>query len=260
MGFFSRLRLILTGKANKALDAIEDPADALDLAYNRELANAQKLRESVADVVTAQNRLRIQREQMERSRTRLEDTARRALEQGRESIAVSALTQSELVEGQLGSLQAQEDSLGQQRESLEAAGQRLQVRLAQMRTEKETLKVQYAAAKARVRAGETAVGLGKDDAELREMLERARDKILQTQARAEAIGELMESGTLNTNAAELEARVAQRNVADSVELRLAEMKKTLGIAGPSAAPRLGEGDVINKDGTVAPVRDVEKSS
>src|SRR5690348_15392499 len=103
MGFFSRLRLVLTGKANKALNAIEDPADALDLAYNRELGNAQKLRESVADVGTAQNRLRIQREQMERSRTRLEDTARRALEQGRESVAVSALTQSELVDGQLGS-------------------------------------------------------------------------------------------------------------------------------------------------------------
>lgn len=259
MGFFSRLRLILTGKANKALDAIEDPADALDLAYNRELGNAQKLRESVADVVTAQNRLRIQREQMERSRARLEDTARRALEQGRESVAVSALTQSELVEGQLGSLQAQEGSLAQQRESLEQAGQRLQVKLAQMRTEKETLKVQYAAAKARVRAGETAVGLGRDDAELREMLERARDKILQTQARAEAIGELMESGTFTTNAAELEARVAQRNVADSVELRLAEMKKTLGIAGPSSAPRLGEGDVVDQ-GAVAPGRDVEAGS
>jgi len=259
MGFFSRLRLILTGKANQALDRVEDPGDTLDLAYNRELGNAQRLRESVADVVTAQNRLRIQREQMARSRGRLEDTARRALEQGRESIAVSALTQSELVEAQLGSLQAQEDSLVQQRESLEAAGQRLQVKLAQMRTEKETLKVQYAAAKARVRAGETAVGLGRDDAELRQMLDRARDKILQTQARAEAIGELMESGSFVTSPAELEARVTQRNVADSVELRIAEMKKSLGISEPAAAPRLGDGTAPS-EGTAAPARDAETSS
>lgn len=256
MGFFSRLRLILTGKANKALSAVEDPADTLDLAYNRELSNAQRLRESVADVVTAQNRLRIQREQMERSRARLDDTARRALEQGRESVAVSALTQSELIEGQLGSLHAQEESLAQQRESLEAAGQRLQVRLTQMRTEKETLKVQYAAAKARVRAGETAVGLGHDDAELRQMLERARDKILQTQARAEAIGELMESGSFATSEAEIEATVTQRNVADSVELRIAEMKKSLGIAAPSSAPRLGGAEVV-EEGTA---RDVEAGS
>jgi len=244
MGFFSRLRLILTGKANKALDRIEDPGEALDLAYSRELSNAQRLRESVADVVTAQNRLRIQREQMERSQAKLEDTARRALEQGRESVAVSALTQSELIQGQLGSLQAQEDSLSQQRESLEAAGQRLQVKLAQMRTEKETLKVQYAAARARVRAGETAVGLGRDDAELREMLERSRDKILQTQARADAIGELMESGSFAVNPAELEARVTQRNVADSVELRIAEMKKSLGLLPPAATPRL-DGEVVD---------------
>lgn len=252
MGLFSRLRLILRGKANAAMDRIEDPGEALDLAYSRELQNAQQLRESIADVVTAQNRLRIQREQMERSRGRLEDTARRALEQGRESVAVSALTQAELIDAQTGSLHAQEQSLVAQRESLETAGQRLQVKLAQMRTEKETLKVQYAAARARVRAGETAVGLGREDAELRQMLDRARDKILQTQARAEAIGELMESGALSTSAADVEVRVAQRNVSDSVELRIAEMKKTLGLAAPSS-PRLGDGaadtlDVPAKEG------------
>ena len=106
MGVFSRLRLILTGKANKAMDRIEDPADTLDLAYSREVNNAQRLRESIADVVTAQNRVRIQREQMERARARLEDTAKRALEQQREAIAVSALTQAELIDAQLGSLQA----------------------------------------------------------------------------------------------------------------------------------------------------------
>ncbi|HXA30455.1 MAG TPA: PspA/IM30 family protein [Candidatus Angelobacter sp.] len=237
---FSRLRLILTGKANKAIDRIEDPADTLDLAYSREVNNGQKLRESIADVVTAQNRVRIQHDQMERARARLEDTARRALEQDRESIAVSALTQAELIEAQVGSLQAQEESLAQQREALEAAAQRLQVKLAQMRTEKETLKVQYAAAKARVRAGEAAAGLGRDDGELRDMLERAREKILTTQARAEAIGQLMENGTF-ADTADIEAQVTQRTLSDSVEVRIAEMKKSLGIAGPDSSPRLAPG-------------------
>ncbi|HEV7678896.1 MAG TPA: PspA/IM30 family protein [Candidatus Dormibacteraeota bacterium] len=240
MSFFTRLRLILTGKANKALDAAEDPADTLDLAYNREVANAQRLRESIADIVTAQNRVRIQREQMDRAHSRLEDTARRALEQEREAVAVSALTQAELIAAQLGSLVAQDESLAGQRQSLEDAGQRLQVKLAQMRTEKETLKVQYQAAKARVRAGEAAAGLGRDDAELREMLDRAREKILSTQARAEAIGQLMDSGTF-AEPADIEARVAQRSVSDAVEVRIAEMKKSLG--APSSPPRIvgGEG-------------------
>jgi phage shock protein A len=237
---FSRLRLILTGKANKAIDRIEDPADTLDLAYSREVNNGQKLRESIADVVTAQNRVRIQHDQMERARTRLEDTARRALEQDRESIAVSALTQAELLEAQAGSLHAQEESLAQQREALEAAAQRLQVKLAQMRTEKETLKVQYVAAKARVRAGEAAAGLGREDGELRAMLDRARDKIVTTQARADAIGELMENGTF-ADTADIEARVAQRSLSDSVEVRIAEMKQSLGLAGPAASPRLAPG-------------------
>jgi len=240
MGVLSRLRLILTGKANKAMDRIEDPADTLDLAYSREVNNSQRLRESIADVVTAQNRVRIQREQMERARARLEDTARRALEQDREAIAVSALTQSELIEAQLGSLQAQDASLAQQREALEAAAQRLQVKLAQMRTEKETLKVQYAAAKARVRAGEAAAGLGREDAELREMLDRAREKILTTQARAEAIGQLMESGTF-ADSGDIEATVAQKTLSDSVEVRIAEMKRSLGIAAPADTPRLASG-------------------
>jgi phage shock protein A len=252
MSFFSRLRLILTGKANKALDRAEDPGDTLDLAYSREVNNAQKLRESIADVVTAQNRVRIQREQMERGHTRLEDTARRALEQGRENIAVSALTQAELIQSQLGSLHAQDESLAQQRESLEAAGQRLQVKLAQMRTEKETLKVQYAAAKARVRAGEAAAGLGRDDSELREMLDRAREKILTTQARADAIGDLMESGSF-ADTADIEARVAQRSVSDSVEVRIAEMKQSLGLPAPAPSPRLAGGDAagVEKDKTAS---------
>ena len=259
MGFFRRLRLIVTGKANKVLDAAEDPADALDLAYNRELGTADQLRQSIADVVTAQNRVRIQREQMERTRARLEETARTALQQERENVAVSALTQAELIATQLGSLAAQEEQLAQQRETLEAAAQQLQVKLARMRTEKETLKVQYAAAKARVRAGEMVVGVGRDDAELHQMLERARDRILQTQARADAMGELMSSGALSTSGADIEARVQQRSVSDAVEVRIAEMRRTLGIAGPSSAPRLGDGSAVDAT-PVEPQRDVEKTS
>ncbi|MBV8444642.1 MAG: PspA/IM30 family protein, partial [Candidatus Dormibacteraeota bacterium] len=60
MSLFSRFRLVLRGKASRALDAMENPADALELAYEKQLEALQRVRRGVADVVTAQKQLEIQ--------------------------------------------------------------------------------------------------------------------------------------------------------------------------------------------------------
>ncbi|MBV8301173.1 MAG: PspA/IM30 family protein, partial [Candidatus Dormibacteraeota bacterium] len=172
MSLFSRFRLVLRGKASRALDAMENPADALELAYEKQLEALQRVRRGVADVVTAQKQLEIQQRQMEANRVRLDELARRALEQNREELAASALTQSELLEGQLSGLRQQIQALTAQRDNLEIAGQRLQARVAAMRTQKETLKAQYSAAQATVHAGETASGISKEMDEVQLLLER----------------------------------------------------------------------------------------
>jgi phage shock protein A len=242
MGLFSRMRLVFRGKANRALDRMENPADALDLAYDKQLEAMQKVRRGIADVVTAQKQLEIQQRQMEGNRTRLDALARQALEQHREELAASALTQSELVEGQLAGLRQQMDALSVQRDNLEVAGQRLQARLAAMRTQKETLKAQYSAAQATVHAGETVTGISKEMDEVTLLLERARDKMLRTQARAEAVNELMDTGVMSRLGAGgiegIEAQVRATSVEQSVDQRLRAMKRELGLGAPAAGGRL----------------------
>jgi len=232
MGLVRRLSLLLRGKANAAVDSLEDPAAALDLAYSKQLEALQQVRRSVADVVTSQKQLEIQTRQMQTNRGKLDDLASRALQQDREDLAAGALTQAELIDGQLSGLRAQIAQLGQQRENLQAVEQRLQARVASMRTGKETLKAQYGAAKATVRAGEAVVGLGKDHEEIQLLLDRTREKMLQTQARAEALTELMQSGALGMDASGVEGIEEQLQTGalpSKVEVRIAELKQDLGL-------------------------------
>ena len=72
MGLWSRARLLFRARANRAMDAMESPADALELAYEKQLEALQRVRRGVADVVTAQKQLEIQARQMEANRRRLD--------------------------------------------------------------------------------------------------------------------------------------------------------------------------------------------
>lgn len=245
MGLWQRFRLVVRGRASRALDSMENPADALDLAYEKQIEALQRVRRGVADVVTAQKQLEIQARQMEGNRARLDELARTALAQNREEVAASALTQSELLEGQLAGLRQQAAALTQQRENLEVAGERLQARVAAMRTQKETLKAQYSAAQATVQAGETASGISKEMDDVQLLLERARDRMLRTQARAEAVTELMDTGVLSRLGAGgvegIEAQVRATAVEQSVDQRLAAMKAELGLTGSPVAGRIEGG-------------------
>ena len=64
------------------------------------------------------------------------------------------------------------------------------------RTRKETIKAQYTAAQAQVRIGEAVSGISEEMADVNAAVQRASDKTLSMQARANAIGELTAAGTL----------------------------------------------------------------
>ena len=58
------------------------------------------------------------------------------------------------------------------------------------------IKAQYSAAEAQVRIGEAATGIGEQMADTGLAIQRARDKTEQMTARAAAVDELVEAGTL----------------------------------------------------------------
>ncbi len=248
MGILNRFLLIFKAKANSTANRMEDPRETLDLAYQKQLTALQKMRTGLADVATSEKRLELQQKEMLANREKFEEMAKRALEQGREDLAVSMLTRGEMARQQLSSLADQIASLARQREQLEHAGARMQAQVEQLRSQKETLKAQYSASQAALQAGETMTGLSREMGDVVQMLDRAQEKMLQTQARAEAINELMDSGALARLAPggaggsdPVEAQIVALEGASAVDTRLSQLKADLGITSGSAQGLLGAG-------------------
>jgi len=231
--------MLLRARARR-LEGPVDPIEALDLAYSRELATADALRQAMAGMRTAQTRLRLQQQSLERERPRLEESARRHLSEGRDDLAAAALTQAELLDGHVETLGAQAERLGADHDAIDAAARRHQARLALVRAQRDALGAQHAADRLRLRAGEALAGLAAEDTAVRALLERARERMLEVQARADALAELSRRPALG-DAAALEAEVTSAAIAGGVERRLAALRGELGLPPVSPPPALPPG-------------------
>jgi phage shock protein A len=227
MSLWQRVRALFGAKTHAALDRLEDPVETLEYAYQKQLNVLQDVRRGIADVLTSEKRLEIEANQYAHAERRAKDLAAQALRDGDDASARRALERAASGLAQRERLLAESANVRAQRESLEATAADLQRRLETMRTQKLALAARYTAAKAATRAGEAVIGLSNEMDEVARMVERARDKSLKVQARAEAIAELAsDSGSDATRAA-----AAQ----DSwVEAQLAALK--------SAAPQAALGD------------------
>ena len=131
-----RMSTIFRAKANKALDAAEDPRETLDYSYQRQLEMLTKVRRGVADVATSRKRIELQRNQLQTQSDKLTQQAQKALSMGREDLAREALTRKSAVTGQIGDLDAQHAQLQGEEEKLTLASQRLQAKVESFRTRK----------------------------------------------------------------------------------------------------------------------------
>src|SRR5579875_3340339 len=127
MSLLRRLATLFRAKANTALDRAEDPREMLDYSYERQLELAQQ-----------------------------------ALAAGREDLAREALTRRAAVTSQIGDLQGQQASLQAEEDKLTVASQRLQAKVDQFRTRKETIKASYTAAEAETRIREAVTGISEE--------------------------------------------------------------------------------------------------
>jgi phage shock protein A len=244
MGFFERFLNIFRAKANKLLDRAEDPRDTLDLSYEKQLENLQKMRKSIAEVATARKRIEIQAGQLQQQATKLQDQARLALGQQREDLAREALTRRAAIGEELHDLETQHAQIVSQEQKLVETSQRLQTQVAAFRTKKETLKATYTAAEAQTKIGEAAAGISSSMSDAGLTIERAQDKIAQMQARAGAIDELLASGALtdlSSNTDDIQAQLDKVAAASQVDSDLARLKSELAAASAAGLPA-GEAD------------------
>jgi phage shock protein A len=254
MGLLRRFSNIFRAKANKALDRVEDPREALDLSYERQLEMLQKMRRGVADVATSRKRIELQAQQLQTSAAKLEDQARQAVAQNREDLAREALTRRQGLATELASLQSQHDQLRAEEAKLVEASRRLETKVQTFRTRKETIKANYTAAEAQTRVGEAISGISEEMGDVGLAVQRAEDKVSQMQARAGALDELMASGAIedltSTPEDRLQAELDRGAATPAVEAELARIRGELG-AGPAGQrgqlPAHGAGDGDGED-------------
>lgn len=240
-GTFSRIRDIFRSKANKALDKMEDPRDTLDLSYEKQLEQLQKVRRGVADVATARKRIELQAQGLQKQADKLQGQAKAALAQGNEDLAREALSRRAALGEQLADLKTQHDQISEQEQKLVATSQELQTRIERFRTQKETLKASYTAAEAQTKVGEAVSGISTSMGSAGATMQRAQDKIASMQARAGALDELLASGALDdltTPVDDIQKQLDMVSNSSQVDNELAALKAELGTgdgAGPTAA-------------------------
>jgi phage shock protein A len=244
VGFWRRLSDIFRAKTNKVLDRVEDPRDTLDLSYEKQIENLQKVRRSVAEVATARKRIELQGNQLRQQADKLQGQARAALGQGREDLAREALTRRAAVSTELEQLGSQHEQIATQETKLVETAQRLQAQVEAFRTRKETLKASYTAAEAQSRIGEAVAGISDSAFDAGRAMQRAQDKVAQMQARAGAVDELLASGALTdltTSTDDIQRQLDAAASHSEVESELARLRGELGAApshGASPGPEL----------------------
>jgi len=152
MGILSRASYVIRSKLNALLNRTEDPTESLDYSYEQMRDELQDVKQGIADLTTQKKRLEIQSASSTRtSRSTTDRPARRSsrtatTSRGRPSKKKkSKMTQIEELEGQIAKLNDTQEQLVEKKN-------KLQNRIEEFRTKKESMKARYQAAEASSRA------------------------------------------------------------------------------------------------------------
>lgn len=183
-------------------------------------------------MATGKKRLEIQAAKVAQSVATLDQQARQALTSGRDDLARAALERKKLMESQLQSLDAQRGQLQSEQDKLVLAEKRLAAKLEAFRSHKEAIKARYTAAEAQLRIGEAFSGVSEEMADVGLAIERAEGRTEAMQARAGALDELLETGTLIDLTADgdaIDRQLRQVTAGADVNRELEAMKRELGM-------------------------------
>ena len=250
MGIFQRAHDIVQAKTNKALDAAEKPDEMLDLSYEKMLEQITQVRRALVDIAGSKKRIELQEEQLQHTLDHLQEQAKQALQQNREDLAKEALSRKAAAQNQIDELEPQHQQMVDEEQKLTQTLDVLQKRVNDFRTQKETLKAQYTAAKAISTVDESTAGISKSFNDSGATLQRAQDKIATMQARSGALDELLESGVLEDvggGTDDIQKELDQVGKDAQVDNELAALKAQIGSGAPepeaiAAAPAADASD------------------
>ena len=242
MSIFKRAAEILEGKVNHFLDNAEDPAEALDLSYEKMVTNLQDTKRHLADVVTERVSLENQMAQAQKAVDKADADARMALGANREDLARAELAQKQSELQKIASLKEAHDTVAAQAQKLTDYENKLQDHIEQFRTQKEVTKSEMTAAQAEVKVSESLTGIGKGMDDAGDAMRRAQGRTQNMEAKAAAMDGLMESGALNDpldSRSQIEKELdnvrATSGVDDDLAKLKAEMAKDKGTSASGAS-------------------------
>ncbi|RMH66887.1 MAG: PspA/IM30 family protein [Cyanobacteria bacterium J003] len=260
MGLLDRVGMVIRSNLNALVSAAEDPEKILEQTIIDMNADLVKLRQAVAQAIAAQKRLVQQYTQNLKDAQQWEERARLALSRGDEALALEALNRKKTAADTAIALKAQVDQMAAQVKTLKDNLTALESKISEAKTKKEMLKARVRAAKASEQIHQAVSKVGTSNAMA--AFERMEDKVLQMEARSQAIAEL--SG--DTLESKFEALQSSANKQD-VEFELLEMKRQMGLLtdAPSAGtlPQTATGSSqlnININVSAPEVQDAPRTS
>lgn len=240
MSLFSHLKLVAGMKAETALQKAEDPAQVFNYSYAKQLEQLQQLRQGLVTIVQNEKHIEMLEAQTEAQQNRLQTQAMQAMQQNREDLARMALQRKEALTTQVEAYKQQIEQLAAQHQKIDMLVRQAEQRIETFGVQKNMVEAQYQAAQASVHINEVATGLSKESSEMNLAMQRAQEKVLQMQSRADAIDSLLDSGSLGDQgllnggqATDLDHQLAQISSAHNVDAELEAMKRQ--ISGPSAS-------------------------
>ncbi|MFN4279891.1 PspA/IM30 family protein [Thermosynechococcus sp.] len=229
MGLLDRVGMVIRSNLNALVSAAEDPEKILEQTIIDMNADLVKLRQAVAQAIAAQKRLEQQYAQNLKDAQQWEGRARLALSKGDEALALEALNRKKTAEDTAAALKAQVDQMTVQVKTLKDNLTALESKISEAKTKKEMLKARARAAKASEQIHQAVSKVGTSNAMA--AFERMEDKVLQMEARSQAIAELS-GDTLESKFQALQSSASRQDV----EFELLEMKRQMGLLpdAPSA--------------------------
>ena len=227
MSLFKHASEIVQARINHFLDNVEDPAETLDLSYEKMMSNLQDTKRHLADVATEKLSLEHQIADTQKAADQAEADARTALQANREDLAKAELAQKQAALSKLQSLQDAHDKIAAQVAKLSDFESKLQDKIESFRTQKEVMKGELAAAQAEIQAENSLSGLGKGMNDAGEAMQRVQDRVSQSQSKAEAMESLMDSGAIDDpldHRSHTDKEMAQLRAQSGVDDDLARLK------------------------------------
>jgi phage shock protein A len=232
MGLFDRIGRVVKANVNSLISSAEDPERILEQTVMEMQHDLIQLRQAVAQAIATQKRTERQAGQAQATAEEWYRRAQLALQKGEENLAKEALTRRKSYQDTATALN---DQIQQQSGIVSQLKQnmvKLESKLADARTKKDMYIARARSAKASEKLNEMMGRMGTGNAS--SAFERMEEKVLQMEARSEAIAELGSGDAIERQFRELESSDP------SVDEELAAMKAEFASGGslPSADPEL----------------------